>query len=172
MASVDKVPTGYRVRWRTPDGQSRSKTLKRRVDAERFLTGVEHSKDVGTYMDPGRSKITVGAWARQWLEGQSHLKPSSRARYEGILNAHILPRWGSTPLHAVSHADVQKWVSGIPGQPASVRIVHHVFSMIMELAVRDKRIPSNPATREEVFVRRGVASASGLRRAVSASACR
>jgi hypothetical protein len=62
------------VRWRTPDGKSRSKTLKRRVDADKFITGIEHSNDVGSYMDPSRSKITVKAWAEQWLAGQTHLK--------------------------------------------------------------------------------------------------
>jgi integrase len=146
MASVDKVATGYRVRWRTPDGKSRSKTLKRRVDADRFLTSVEHSKDVGTYMDPSRSKIQVRNFAKSWLEAQSHLKPSTRARYEGILSAHILPRWGDTNLYQVTHADVQTWTSSIDLAPATVRYVHRVFSLIMELAVRDKRIPSNPAT--------------------------
>ena len=148
MASVDKVTTGYRVRWRTPDGKSRSKTVKRKVDADQFLRSIEHSKDTGTYMDPSRSKITVGAWSEQWLASQAHLKPTAKARYQGILNAHIVPRWGSTPLHAVNHADVQKWVSSTTQvlQPASVRLAHHVFRTIMDLAVRDKRIPSNPAT--------------------------
>jgi integrase len=41
---------------------------------------------------------------------------------------------------------VQKWISSIELAPASVRYVHRVFSLIMELAVRDKRIPSNPGT--------------------------
>jgi integrase len=146
MASVKKVATGYRVRWRTPDGKSRSKTLKRRVDADKYLTSVEHAKDVGTYLDPSRSKITVGAWAQQWLAGQTHLKPSTAARYRGIVDAHILPRWDGTPMSHVTHADVQSWISQIDLAPASVRYVHRVFSLIMELAVRDKRIPSNPAT--------------------------
>jgi integrase len=146
MASVDKVASGYRVRWRTPDGKSRSKTLKRRVDADRFLTSVEHSKDVGTYMDPSRSKVRVSQWATSWLASQSHLKPSTKARYEGILSKHILPEWGATPLSHVTHADVQTWISGIDLAPATVRYVHRVFSLIMELAVRDRRIPSNPAT--------------------------
>jgi hypothetical protein len=106
MASVDKVPTGYRVRWRTPDGKSRSKTIKREVDAKRFLVRVEYSKDAGTYMDPGD----------------------------------IVPRWGGTSLFQVSHADVQKWVSSIDLAPATVRYVHRVFSLLLELAVRDKRI--------------------------------
>jgi hypothetical protein len=113
MASVDTVPTGYRVRWRTPDGKSRSKTLKRRVDAERFLTGVEHSKDVGAYIDPSRSKVTVRAWSDQWLQSQSHLKASTRARYAGILSKHIVPRSGDTSLYQASHADAQKWISSI-----------------------------------------------------------
>jgi integrase len=146
MASVDKVATGYRVRWRTPDGESRSKTLKRRVDADKYLTSVEHAKDVGTYLDPSRSKVTVGAWTGQWLAGQTHLKPSTRARYQGIVDTHILPRWDGTPISHVTHADVQSWISGIDLAPASVRYIHRVFSLIMELAVRDKRIPSNPAT--------------------------
>jgi integrase len=46
----------------------------------------------------------------------------------------------------VSHADIQKWMSSIDLALATVRYVHRVFSLIMELAVRDKRIPSNPAT--------------------------
>jgi integrase len=146
MASVDKVSGGYRVRWRTPDGKSRSKTLKRRVDAERYLTGVEHSKDVGAYIDPSRSKVTVRLWSDQWLQSQSHLKASTRARYEGILSKHIVPRWGDTSLYQVSHADVQKWISSIGLAPATVRYVHRVFSLLMELAVRDGRIPQNPAT--------------------------
>jgi hypothetical protein len=109
MASVEKrAPGCYVVRWRTPDGKSRSKTLKREVDAKRFLTTVGHSKDVGTDMDLGRFKITLRAWAEQWLAGQTYLKPSTRAKYEGILSAHIVPRWGGTPLSHVTHADVQK----------------------------------------------------------------
>jgi integrase len=146
LASLDKVATGYRVRWRTPDGKSRSKTLKRRVDADRFRISVQHAKQTNSYLDPSRSKITVGAWAQQWLAAQTHLKPSTRARYENIIGKHIQPRWCGTPLHAVSHADVQKWISGINLAPASVRYIHRVLSLIMELAVRDKRIPLNPAT--------------------------
>lgn len=146
MASVEKrAPGCYVVRWRIPDGKSRSKTLKREVDAKRFLTSVEHSKDVGAYIDPSRSKVTVRVWTVQWLAAQTHLKASTRARYEGIMSKHIVPRWGDTSLFRVSHADVQSWVSSIGLAPATVRYVHCVFSLLMELAVRDGRIPQNPA---------------------------
>jgi hypothetical protein len=97
MASIEKRirdgQTRWCVRYRTPSGEQRNKTFTRKVDAERYLTGIEHSKITGSYMDPGRSKIAVGVWSRQWLESQTHLKPTTRARYEGILSKHVEPRW-------------------------------------------------------------------------------
>jgi hypothetical protein len=98
VASIEKrIRDGqlrYVVRYRDPAGIQKAKSFTRKIDAERWLTGVEHSKITGTYMDPGRSKVTVCTWAREWLDGQTHLKPSTRARYEGILVKHIEPRWG------------------------------------------------------------------------------
>jgi integrase len=46
----------------------------------------------------------------------------------------------------VNHADVQTWISSLVLAPATVRYIHRVFSLIMELAVRDGRIQQNPAT--------------------------
>ena len=45
-------------------------------------------------VDPARARVTVAEWAKEWLEGQSHLKPSSWERYAGILREHVLPEWG------------------------------------------------------------------------------
>lgn len=52
MSSVTKVPTGWRARWRTPDGKSRSKTFMRKIDAEKHLTATDHAKLTGAYADP------------------------------------------------------------------------------------------------------------------------
>ena len=50
MAHVEKRAQGrWRARHLGPDGRERSKTFDRRADAERFLTGIEHSKLVGSY---------------------------------------------------------------------------------------------------------------------------
>ena len=66
-----------------------------------------------------RGKITVGPWADKWLATQGHLKPSTLARYEGIVAKHIKPRWGNTPLAKVTHADVAEWISSIRLSAAS-----------------------------------------------------
>ena len=104
------------------------------------------AKGHGSYIDPAKSKITTGEWARRWLAAQSHLKASTRARYAGIVSKHIEPRWEHVPLAEVWHADVVAWISSIDLAPASVHYIHRVFSLIMELAVRDGRIARNPAS--------------------------
>lgn len=58
-----------------------------------------------------------------------------------------MPRWGTTQLAAIKHADVQHWISDLARAwaAASVIKVHRVFSQIMAWAVRDSRIAANPA---------------------------
>ncbi len=152
MASIEKRlrdgQTTWRAHYRTPAGAQRNKTFRRKVDAERFLAGIENAKVVGTYVDPTLAKVTVGEWAQRWLDGQSHLKPSTHERYAGILRRQIRPRWGRVRLGAVSHADVQAWVTALAKDysPASVHKVHRVLSLILDLAVKDGRLSRNVAS--------------------------
>lgn len=62
MASITKVSTGWRARYRTPDNASRSQTFARKVDAERFLTSVAHKKISGTYIDASAARTTLADW--------------------------------------------------------------------------------------------------------------
>jgi integrase len=151
MASVERRTRNGRTRWyvryRDPGGEQRTKTFDRRVDAERYLTTIESSKLTGSYVDPARSRVTVGEWADRWLAGQAHLKPTTRERYAGIVRKHIRPRWGTTRLADVTHADVQSWVTKLShnAEPATVRKIHRVLSLVLTLAVRDGRLIRSPA---------------------------
>jgi integrase len=149
MSEPEKRIRGGRVRWYAPyydpSGQQLSRTFDRKVDAQRFLTQIESSKIIGDYIDPARAKITTGTWADKWPATQGHLKPSTRARYEGILAKHVKPQWGSVLLGKMSHADIAGWISGIRLSPASVRNIHRVLYLVLELALRDGRISRNPA---------------------------
>lgn len=149
MASVEKRLRDGRVRWyaryRAPDGTQKTKTFSRKVDAERYLTGIESAKLTGSYIDPSRSRADVGAWADLWIDAQADLSPTTRNRYEGIIRTHIRPRWGQLRLSDVSHADVQRWVTGLCVAPATARKVHRVLSMMLAWAVADGRLARNPA---------------------------
>jgi integrase len=151
MASIEKRTRNGRFRWytryRDPAGVQRTKTFDRKIDAERYLTSVESSKLAGTYIDPAAGRLTVDVWARRWLDGQTHLKPSTRERYAGILRAHIVPRSGTTKLADVSHSAVQAWISEVASRrsAATTRKVHRVLSLVLAAAVKDDRLVRNPA---------------------------
>ncbi|HEX3827210.1 MAG TPA: site-specific integrase [Sporichthyaceae bacterium] len=151
MASVEKRIRNGKAQWyaryRDPAGQQRTKSFERRVDAERFLTGIESSKITGSYIDPVRARLSVGEWSERWLDGLAHVKPSTRERYAGILREHVSPRWRNVRLGDVGHADVQRWVTdlGASRSPATVRKVHRVLSLVLALAVKDGRLVRNVA---------------------------
>jgi integrase len=153
MSSIEKRQRGGTVRWRAhfrdPAGAQRSRSFTRRIDAERFLTTIDASKLSGSFIDPSAARLTVGIWSGRWLQGRAHLKPSTAERYAGIVREHIEPRWGTTRLADVSHADVQRWVTELSAvrSPATVRKVHRVLSLVLDLAVRDGRLVRNPAAR-------------------------
>ena len=150
MASVEKRTrdgrTVWRAHYRTPDRRQRNKTFARKVDAERFLSALDTSLNLGAYVDADRAKVTFGEWSAQWMTMQAHLKPTTRSRYEGIVRKH-LGVWDKWPLGLITHADVQSWASELSGdlQSASVRKVHQVFQMILESAVADGRLARNVA---------------------------
>lgn len=151
MATIEKRvrngETSYRARYRTPAGVQRSKVFARKIDAERFLTTVEAAKLTGAFIDPALSKATVREWAHQWLDGQAHVKPTTYARYEGIVRKHLDPVWGHVPLGKVTHSDVQAWITAVSKthSPSSVRKMHRVLSLVLDMAVKDGRLVRNVA---------------------------
>lgn len=142
--SVQGVERWY-ARYRTPDGKQRVKVFERERLAREFLTSVESTKLTGSFIDPARARVHVGTLAAEWLSVQTNLAPTTRERYEGIISRHITPAWGKVPLSAVTHAEVQRWVSELDLAPASVRKTHRVLSMVFDAAVRDQRLVRNPA---------------------------
>ena len=152
MSSIEKRvrdgQTTWRAHYRTPAGAQRNKTFTRKIDAERFLATVETSKLTGSFADPALARLTVGSWATQWLANQTHLKPSTRERYAGILREHVVPKWGPVRLGDVSHGEVQAWITTLSQSrsPATVRKIHRVLSLLLAMAIKDGRLARNVAS--------------------------
>jgi integrase len=145
---VRRRPNGYLAGYRGPDKVERNRMFRRKIDAERWLASVEVAKTRGEWIDPALSRVTVGEWCRTWLAAQGQLKPTTLARYEGIVSKHVAPTWGAVTLAEVSPADVAAWLgrlttSGLAA--ASVRYAHTVLSRSLAYAVLDGRLSRNPA---------------------------
>ena len=149
MASISKRADGrWRARYRDAAGKEHARHFVRRVDAQSWLDSVTTAVGTGSYVDPSRARVTVGTVAEQWFAGKINLRATTRARYESALRVHVLPRWSETRLDRVEHGDIQRWLADLSGDGqsgASVRKAHGVLSSILDLAVRERRLASNPS---------------------------
>src|SRR5687768_9291870 len=172
MGTVEAYETAagkrYRVRYRTPDRKQTDKRgFRTKRDADLFLATVEVSKAAGDYIDPARARTTIAELGPDWLAAKrTRLKPSSYKALDDAWRVYVAPRWGSTPVSAISYSDVRAWISqlsagtaktdrrdhirtkGQAARPKSATVViraHGVLASVLDIAVKDRRIPNNPA---------------------------
>lgn len=153
MGSVTPYSTSagkrYRVRYRRPNGsQTDKRGFKTKRDAELFLATVEVSKASGTYVDPGRSRATIGELGPAWLAAKkASLKPSSYQPLEIAWRLRVAPRWGRISITDIAHTDVKAWVAELNHElgPTVVIRTYGVLASILDDAVHDRRLPLNPA---------------------------
>ncbi len=155
MATIEKYQTKagatlYRVRFRTPDNnrstQKRGFHTKR--EAQQWANKVEVKKMTGEYVSPSVGKVTIGTLGPEWLDRQrGHLKASTIRNYEVSWSTHVAQRWGAVPISNIHYSDVQAWVSGMSARrgPGVVRIAYSVLARVLDDAVRDRLLSSNPA---------------------------
>ena len=160
MATVKAYETAsgtrYRVRYRKPDGaQTDKRGFRTKRDANLFLAGVEVKKATGEYIDPSRGRETISTLVATWFAARTDLKPSSRRVMEVTWRVHGDPEWSNVTVGQVTRERVQEWIAalhtgsedeGLKGRSAStVRRAHGILLSVLDDAVRDRRIPTNPA---------------------------
>jgi integrase len=128
----------YRARYRDPAGRERSKSFRRKADAERWLAEIEHAKARGTWTDPALGRTRFDDWLISWWATTTNLRPSTRARDELVLRLYARPRFGNVPLAAITQLDVRTWVAELSARgltPATVTKAYQVFGKVMSAAV-------------------------------------
>jgi integrase len=136
-------------RYRTPDHRQTDKrgfTTKR--DAEIFANKVEVSKMTGEYIGASVGRVTVAALGPAWLlRQQGHMKPSGFRSYDSAWRIHVAPRWDARRIADIRYSEVQAWVSELSGKrgAAVVQTAYSVLARILDDAVRDRLLASNPA---------------------------
>ena len=128
----------YRARYRDPAGRERSKSFRRKADAERWLAEIEHAKARGTWTDPALGRTRFDDWLASWWATTTNLRPTTRARDELVLRLYACPRFGNIPLAAITQLDVRTWAAELSARgltPATVTKTYQVFSKVMSAAV-------------------------------------
>lgn len=136
----------YRVRYRTPN---RSQTTKRgfttKRDAEAWANQLEVDKKRGAYVAPAAGRVKLGEFSREWLASKHKLKPSTRSRYQVVLDTFIADH-SEIPLGDISRQLVREWAADLSAShaPASVHKTIGVLRQVLAMAVRENRLVVNP----------------------------
>lgn len=168
MASITKMtgargPT-YRVNYRDPEGKQRSKTFKKKADADRFKNEVATDVARGMYRDPKAGQVTFKAYAEEWRSLRV-VSYSTKEIERNQLERHIYPHIGNVRLEALTPTRVQALVKQLEQTPArpqtkaaksdgpaampmlkpkSIHLIMATVKQVLNAAVADNRIARNP----------------------------
>jgi integrase len=152
MAWVERHGSGFRIRYRLPDGTLTSETgFESRADAVDRAADVESEQRTGTFVDPRLAQTGAGEWIRQWSDAHD-VSAGTWAKYDSHLRNHILPRFGEMTLGEVNRLSVKAWVKALRRSLAepTVKDVVTLLSMILGEAVEEGLIGANPCRRLRV----------------------
>lgn len=159
-----KAGPRYRIHWREPvdpdqpNGPRRQRTKngfqdKRTAAAE--LRSTLASQDAGRYVRS--TDVTVGEYARTWITTK-RLSPSTEAMYRRYLRLHVDPHLGHLAIKEVRPSTLaglyrqletsgrrQAGHEGSGLSPNTVLKVHVLVGAVLQSAVDDQLIVSNPA---------------------------
>ncbi len=149
MAHIRKRGDHYQARYRAGDGRERTKTFKRKTDAEKWVTTEEAKQITGDWVDPRRAKMPFGDWAGEWFDARTGLSPKTRAVYASYIKTRLLPTFGTRQLGRIRPIDVQKWIADFEQRLAasSIRPTYVLFRQIMQAAVDNGLISRSPCVR-------------------------
>ncbi len=151
---------GWRARYIAPDGKERSKTFRRKVDAERFLATVEVDKLRGAWVDPRQGRIRLGEfWQRLEPVLARRVRPTTLDLYQRLWILHIESELGLRSLASLTRFDIEEFVARLSSEGmgaatvgATFRLVHRILEAAVETQLivlnvaRGVKLPALPHT--------------------------
>ncbi len=102
----------------------------------------------GTWLDPAGARIRLGEWVQRWID-TIDVETRTEENYRRCLRLHILPRWGQVKLGEITASAVAEWLKQLRQRYAASTVVtlRTILSMILDDAVDERLIPTNPVRR-------------------------
>jgi integrase len=123
-----------------------------REAAEGVRREIEKRLALGTFsLDDEAEAPTLTAFAKQWMGShvRPNLKRSTIESYEGILNFHLVPRFGRRSISAIARKDVKAYLAELVAQGKLARnTIRNIFATLRAMlaqAVEDGLLDANPA---------------------------
>lgn len=155
FGGLRKLPSGrWQANYTGPDGalHKAPSTFETKLDAEAWLADRRREIDRNLWnpVDADRPAVPMfGDYADEWLETRTvrgrPLKTRTRDHYRELLDRHLIPEFGDSPLDGITPAMVRQWHAHLLPTKATMRA--HAYSLmrtIMSSAVSAEYIDANP----------------------------
>lgn len=139
----------FRAAYKGPDGRTikgpwRPSSTEAKADAGDATVDMRR----GDWTDPRAAGTTLTSVAAAWL-ATVDVRPKTMRSYRYQLESNILPVLGDQPVGNIVPSTIRTWLAGLARDdqlsPATIRTAHSVLRIVLEVAVADGRIRSNPA---------------------------
>lgn len=157
---VTKTANGkWKARYRDAAHVEHAKTFERKRDAEVWRGEQLASVRTGTWIDPHAHRQTFSTFSSIWLANKETkgLKPSSVEMYRE-LHRKVTPKWGSTPVGAITVKAMDEWTRQLVREDLSPTRIHKlqlVVRQVLDVAVSHKAIGRNPIVTKEIHRPKG-----------------
>jgi integrase len=151
FGSTRRLPSGrWQARYQLVDGSSipGPSTFETRELADRWLATQHSERGAGTWVDPRDGLVTLDACAELWAEARTG-RPSTVVRDRGYVERYLRAgRLADLGLGKITPALIRGWVADLDRDglaPATIVKAGQLLGAILDQAVADRCIPSNPA---------------------------
>jgi integrase len=139
---------GYDVRYRDADNKHRSKTFRRKRDAERFDAETKRARALGTLATLMAKPMSLNGYVEEvWAPTYGPLlAPRTREVYSWAYDGHVAPTLGHLALHAITPPVVARWQAALIAKGVGADTIEKargVLSGVLQTAVEAGTITVN-----------------------------
>jgi integrase len=132
------------------NGKRRTKTFKKKSEAEDWLTDQKRSRNSGQNTYAAHPKLTVAEFMDSWLLAKYGTEESSTKRFYGnAIRIHIVPAFGKIKASLLSSKAIENHLRDMAARGAgegTIKSVRAALSVAYSDAVRHGDLPRNPVT--------------------------
>ena len=120
-------------------------TFATKSDALAFLLITEADIHHRAWIDPRSGKVSLKAYANEWLERRTDLAIRTSELYRYLLDNHILPELGAVSFASLAPSKVRGWHAKLAqAHPSTAAKAYRLLSTIMRTAVADGLLLASP----------------------------
>jgi len=122
-------------------------TYATKQDANAALNRAVADQSRGKWVSPERGRVTVGAYAGEWIDQHASIGPRTRETYAGLLRKHIAPHLGELTMGDLTTATVRRWHARVQENASADRAAkaYRLLRAVCNTAVEDSVLAVNPS---------------------------